>query len=179
MDEHGNWYDAQGRHIANPNQNPNLHRIQAHKLSSNPTQPASQSTPFQHPTNQPVDPGDLYGRLGFNPGGQGHWGIAFDDPQSAFEAHGFANDAKAATANEYKTQNLHNNEVDAFRHGLWSYKMAKPLGADRAKSISDAHEISSENPDDERLMDLYNNKVGRDLARIIHDPWPKRVANVA
>ncbi len=33
-----------------------------------------------------------------------------------------------------------------------------------AKDFGDAHERSVANPTPERLMDLYNNKVGRDLA---------------
>jgi hypothetical protein len=42
--------------------------------------------------------------------------------------------------------------------------MTKMLGANLAKQFGDAHEISEPGPRDERLMDLFNNNVGRRLA---------------
>ncbi len=33
-----------------------------------------------------------------------------------------------------------------------------------AKNFADAHEITSPNPDNERMMDLFNNHIGRQLA---------------
>ena len=53
--------------------------------------------------------------------------------------------------------------------------MAKALGPEKAKAVADAYERS--HPDDkpaQRLMDLYNNKIGRELAS---DPSNSRVSD--
>jgi hypothetical protein len=47
--------------------------------------------------------------------------------------------------------------------------MTQGIGADAAKAFGDAHEMagsstSGPGPNSERLMDLYNNQVGRQLA---------------
>jgi hypothetical protein len=42
--------------------------------------------------------------------------------------------------------------------------MSKELGSEAAKSIGDGHERSGTDTDGGRLMDLYNNAVGRELA---------------
>ncbi len=54
--------------------------------------------------------------------------------------------------------------ADAFRHTYWSYRMTEALGPDAAKRYGDAHEITVRGPDGDRLMDLYNNNLGRRLA---------------
>ena len=53
---------------------------------------------------------------------------------------------------------------DAFRHVYWSYHLARQLGPDLAKQITDAHETASGNTAKERKMDYHNNAVGRKLA---------------
>ncbi|MTI09097.1 DUF6973 domain-containing protein [Curvivirga aplysinae] len=60
--------------------------------------------------------------------------------------------------------NSHNNEGDAFRHALWSYLSTLDVGYEEAKNFLDAHEITSTNSDNERMMDLFNNEIGRRLA---------------
>jgi hypothetical protein len=55
-------------------------------------------------------------------------------------------------------------EADAFQHAYWSYLMTRAMGAEKAKLYGDAHERSSVNRAGSRLMDLYNNNVGRRLA---------------
>ena len=54
---------------------------------------------------------------------------------------------------------------DAFRHLYWSYHLARQLGPDLAKEITDAHETIPGNTPQEREMDYHNNAVGIDLAR--------------
>ena len=54
--------------------------------------------------------------------------------------------------------------ADAFRHIYWSYRMTEDLGPDAAKRFADAHEITVPTPDGDRLMDLFNNNLGRRLA---------------
>jgi hypothetical protein len=54
--------------------------------------------------------------------------------------------------------------VDAVRHALWSYRIAKKHGASAAKDILDAHELRVPSQHGDRLMDLFNNMIGRQLA---------------
>jgi hypothetical protein len=58
-----------------------------------------------------------------------------------------------------------NDREDAFRHGYASYILSKSVSVDFAKAAGDAHERSYANPDPERVMDLYNNHIGRMLAQ--------------
>lgn len=58
----------------------------------------------------------------------------------------------------------HNDERDAFRHAYWSFTVTREFGPAEAKAFGDAHEVSVPNKPEERLMDLYNNQVGRELA---------------
>lgn len=73
--------------------------------------------------------------------------------------------ATEAAEKEYGKTNpaLGNGEGDAFRHALWAYKMAKDIGDGAARTFGDSHERNDQ-PDGERLMDLYNNAIGRQLA---------------
>jgi hypothetical protein len=66
---------------------------------------------------------------------------------------------------------LHDPAVpkDAFRHVLWSYLLTKEYGADFAMKVTDAHEEGrTENTRDERLMDINNNRIGRNYAKSGH-----------
>ncbi len=56
-----------------------------------------------------------------------------------------------------------NDGVDAFRHTLWSFMLAREIGPHRAKIWQDAHEVSPGGVGS-HLMDLYNNNVGHWLA---------------
>ena len=59
----------------------------------------------------------------------------------------------------------HNDHIDAYRHAYWSFRMTRELGAQQAKEVGDIYEVRYRNEDDgELLMDLYNNRVGRELA---------------
>jgi len=57
-----------------------------------------------------------------------------------------------------------NDEADAYRHALWSYRMTVELGTDIAKTVGDAHERTRPNSDEELLLDLFENRIGRLLA---------------
>ncbi|WP_176762236.1 DUF6973 domain-containing protein [Eubacterium oxidoreducens] len=66
----------------------------------------------------------------------------------------------------YKSTVLHNGNGDAFRHTIWNYGMAIDVGQSFAKKWADAHENgASKQPKLEKDMDLFNNKVGRALAK--------------
>ena len=102
------------------------------------------------------------------------WGVISGNPGPISRINREAIDA---TARQFEGR-AHNNTADAFRHAYWSYRMAKELGPNRAKDIGDGHEhrpydqeepynTIKKNPpklsENERLMDLYNNRVGREL----------------
>lgn len=57
-----------------------------------------------------------------------------------------------------------NDHEDAFRHAYANYVLTKQFGAATTKMIGESHERSRPNAWRERVMDLYNNHVGRVLA---------------
>lgn len=66
----------------------------------------------------------------------------------------------------YENSVLHNGNGDAFRHTLWNYGMAIDVGDSFAKKWADAHEDGAKGqPKLEKKMDLFNNKIGRELAK--------------
>ncbi len=115
-------------------------------------------------TREPVDPETFYRKLEFDPNGEGEWEAFRQRPWDAARARMERSRTDNITREEYPGENHHNNEADAFRHAHWSFEVARKIGPDAAKEFGDAHERSEANPTPERLMDLYNNKVGRDLA---------------
>ena len=55
---------------------------------------------------------------------------------------------------------------DAFRHVLWSYLLTREYGVDFSMKVTDAHEEGrTENTRDEKLMDINNNRIGRNYAK--------------
>ncbi|MDP2160604.1 MAG: hypothetical protein Q8K02_08995, partial [Flavobacterium sp.] len=59
---------------------------------------------------------------------------------------------------------------DAFRHAYWNAIMTRDIGYDFAKEIADNHELNRDNPGEKaRQMDLWNNKVGRDIGQKLKD----------
>ncbi len=82
------------------------------------------------------------------------------------EVEALAEDAIDRTDKEFsgKFDFFHNNEADAYRHAIWSYMIAREYGAEAAKVLTDLYEARGENPDEELLMDLFNNAVGIALA---------------
>jgi hypothetical protein len=116
------------------------------------------------PTNAQVDETAMVGALKFDPAGPSERQLIILHPIDAYRANDAAKESLQATISRFPQSQLHNGPGDAFRHALWSYKLARLLGPERAKEITDSHEISHANNGSERLMDLYNNEVGRRLA---------------
>jgi len=56
---------------------------------------------------------------------------------------------------------IHNGQADAFRHCLWSCRMAQEIGASQAEEVGNIHEECNPGPTGERAMDLANNAAGR------------------
>jgi len=61
--------------------------------------------------------------------------------------------------------NLRNDKSDAFRHCFWCALLSKEIGYDKAIMFANAHEMGKSNPQNEREMDLWNNKVGAEIGR--------------
>lgn len=58
-----------------------------------------------------------------------------------------------------------NNEADAFKHAFLSWYLSYYHGDDEAKRLGNMHEDETPNaPWYERNMDLWNNKIGREVA---------------
>lgn len=112
--------------------------------------------------------------LGFNPNGLGQVTAALVDPVGGI--FGFAADraARQASAMRYPGK-MNTDEANAYMHAAGSYLLSRVVGPERAKAMTDAHEVSGidglpvpligarKNTPGERLMDLYNNQVGRRL----------------
>jgi hypothetical protein len=118
--------------------------------------------------NVPSAPAPSFNEVQFDPRGPGTFMTAIKNPVAAIFANEAANAAIASTAKKYPGVAPHNNEADAYRHAVWSHLMTRGIGPELAKKFGDAHEMagsstSGAGPNSERLMDLHNNQVGRQL----------------
>lgn len=117
------------------------------------------------PTTQKVRPAVLYRALAFDLNGESQAKALSDNPVAGVSVNNAAVEAKDSTFALFgRRTRAHNNAADAFRHAVWSYRMTVLVGPHLAKKFGDAHEVSSPTPNGARLMDLYNNNVGRRLA---------------
>jgi hypothetical protein len=119
--------------------------------------------------NQPKTPPPSDTFLEFDPNGSGQTVTAMLHPWTVWTAKKLGEEARSLTQRLFPDDPLHpgrrrNDEADAFRHAYWNYRMTQTFGPERARAFANAHEISTPNPIGERQMDLYNNKIGRDLA---------------
>ncbi len=116
------------------------------------------------PTTKPVDEFDMCRKLDFDPSGPTEGQVIATFGLSAITVSNLVDDADDATVKHFKYMTTIDSKADAFRHALFSYMLSKRFGAHQAKRLMDAHEISFENDPGGRLMDLFNNNVGRRLA---------------
>jgi hypothetical protein len=90
-------------------------------------------------------------------------------PLTGTRAGVLADEAEKKTAEQirkgrFPKASIGGGPADAFRHIYWNYRMTEKLGPDAAKRFGDGHEITVPTPDGDRLMDLFNNNLGRRLA---------------
>jgi hypothetical protein len=82
-----------------------------------------------------------------------------ENPKEAFIVFLQKNTAEEETQ-KYFPKSLRNDEGDAFRHFVWAGLLTKELGVERARVYLDAHESYDANPENEKAMDLANNRAG-------------------
>ena len=56
-------------------------------------------------------------------------------------------------------------EQDAFRHIVWNALNTRDIGETATKRFGDAHEARRDQPASDRIMDLENNAIGREIGR--------------
>jgi len=138
---------------------------------------------YLKPDSDNVDLEEAYRDLDYDPDGHGDlWNRIFNEHGDKMATA--RDDALEMTRKVYGA-NRGDDESDAFRHAYWSYIMADKFGIDNAKAIGDGHEAyPKRNYDqivdpkriqnggeviypskDATLMDLYNNRMGRELFR--------------
>ncbi|MFE9326673.1 DUF6973 domain-containing protein [Nocardia sp. NPDC052278] len=76
-----------------------------------------------------------------------------------------------------KTQErvLADGHGDAFRHAYWNARMTQEFGAEWTQNYTTAHEKTGGNPPAREAMDLYNNKLGREIALDNPDASPEQL----
>lgn len=85
------------------------------------------------------------------------------NPTRGITVLNYAEHATLAAKRLYtKTSCVHGNG-DAFRHSYWNALMTRRYGSTYAKKWGDAHE-SGISAGIDKQMDLYNNKIGRELS---------------
>lgn len=116
-------------------------------------------------------PSELYLRayaasvLEFDEDGMGRKSVAALLGTSALTAHSVFEEAESVAKKVFAGyRGGVNDHVDAFRHAYANYVLTKQFGAATTKMVGESHERSSPNAWRERVMDLYNNHVGRVLA---------------
>lgn len=114
--------------------------------------------------DEPVDYDEMASKYGFEEAGPRHLGVAMRYPYKAYRASELGEVAVDETKKRYPNSRHHNDEADAFRHALWSYKVTREFGPNIARSLGYAHERQRPNSKGERLMDLHNNLVASELA---------------
>jgi len=72
----------------------------------------------------------------------------------------------------------HNDESDAFRHGMWGALTTQTSGADFTRGMGEAHEEGVPNDPNESKMDLHNNEVGIQIATDNPDASPEELAKL-
>lgn len=103
------------------------------------------------------------------------------NPFELRDLDGLANDAfdeadeRFPSDADAKRNDDHN---DAFRHAYWNALMTERFGEDWARDFGTAHEGVPGNEPEREAMDLYNNEVGRRIARDNPDASPEELAQL-
>lgn len=90
--------------------------------------------------------------------------LAGQEPTKTLRAYKDSWKAEALCLKIYKQADT-NDESDACRHFAWAWILTKDLGADFANQVLNAHENNDKEPQNERAMDLANNRQGQIAAQ--------------
>lgn len=126
--------------------------------------------PIHPPTTKAVTPSEMYNELDFDLQGPTFAQVEWSYSEYAQRAKILGYYALRQAEYGFPGADHVDDDSDAYRHALWSFLMARELGPQVAKAFTDAWEISHPggpadfSPIGSRLMDLYNNRVGRMLA---------------
>jgi hypothetical protein len=82
------------------------------------------------------------------------------NPRLAYKIYEVEENAVRETVNRFPNMAPHNTPADAFRHAYASALLARDIGAYNARYVTNLHEMTVNNPTNERDMDLSNNSVG-------------------
>jgi hypothetical protein len=101
--------------------------------------------------------------------GASEFGAFISDPVNAVKALLIKSKVEKDVDSEFPNISHYNNEADAFRHALWSYRVTKSMGEKTARAFGEAHERKNmkkdSQPKGQLLMDLQNGEVGIELAK--------------
>ncbi|WP_135452432.1 EspA/EspE family type VII secretion system effector [Mycobacterium sp. DL99] len=87
-------------------------------------------------------------------------------------------EAKARFPPQNGPNDTADNHTDAFRHAYWNALMTQRFGEEWTQDFATAHERLPSNPSTAEAMDLYNNQIGRDIARANLNATPAQLANL-
>ncbi len=163
-------------------------------IDPEPEPPTLESAEAQNDTNtlpppgdRPVDPDVLKQILEYEDEGHGDIANAVSSPIDSFRVGDTISESRAQAEAVAQKRHLNGLEKDAFRHVYWSYRMAQEAGVEVSKQFGDAHERTAlgiyegkrnSNPDGEKLMDLYNNRVGRELFQEHPQATPDQITEI-
>ena len=85
--------------------------------------------------------------------------ICDESPMKCVQSYKLSWDAEKICLTKYSDSRT-NDESDACRHFTWAILMAKNIDENFAESLLNAHENNPHEPENERAMDLSNNRLG-------------------
>ncbi|MEO8559753.1 MAG: hypothetical protein ABI439_11870 [Rhodospirillales bacterium] len=122
--------------------------------------------------DQEIDLNEMYADLEFDPNGTSQLEAIISLPTTAANINRLRKEAERQTIKFINDNKLPpiwaDSPTDAFRHAYWSYRLTQSHGPLIAKLFTDGHEVSGDadgNSQGANSMDLYNNRIGRILAR--------------
>lgn len=89
--------------------------------------------------------------------------LVAQQPKEAMVVYQQKAKAESICSDLFETNNT-NDESDACRHYIWSALLTSELGTDTAQKFLNAHEQETIQPENEKAMDLANNRAGVLLA---------------
>lgn len=85
--------------------------------------------------------------------------LASNDPVKTLKAYELSFKAESLCLKLY-SKSKSNDESDACRHFIWAGLLYKEFGLEFGSQVLNAHEQDPKEPDNERSMDLANNRLG-------------------